>query len=163
MRKLIAVLLPLAGLARLAYWFAFRPRTRGAKAVLVHGGEVLLLRHTYEPGLYGLPGGGLDNGEDPLQGLRREVREELGLDLGEVRPLGVVESDAEYKRDTVHVFTAELARRDGLAPDPIEIAELRWAPLGALPALGPVTKQIFELYINSDSSIPTRSRNSSAM
>ncbi|MGQ0653755.1 MAG: hypothetical protein ACT4P4_16070 [Betaproteobacteria bacterium] len=32
----------------------------------MNAGEVLLLEHTYEPGIYGLPGGGLDNGEDPL-------------------------------------------------------------------------------------------------
>jgi 8-oxo-dGTP pyrophosphatase MutT (NUDIX family) len=146
LKRLVALAMPLAGLARAAYWFVFRPRTRGAKVILVNAGEVLLLRHTYEPGLYGLPGGGLDAGEDPIAGLRREVSEELGVELGDVRLVGVVESDAEYKRDTVHVFTAELPQRDGLAPDPIEISELRWASPLALPAVGPVTDEILRLF-----------------
>jgi len=138
--------MPLAGLARAAYWFVFRPRTRGAKVILVNAGEVLLLRHTYEPGLYGLPGGGLDADEDPIAGLKREVSEELGIELPPLRALGIVESEAEHKRDTVYVFTAELASRDGLRPDPLEIAGVAWKRPGDLPPVGPVTRQIFELF-----------------
>ena len=97
MKRLIAIALPLAGLARLAYRFLLRPKTRGAKVILVNGGEVLLLRHTYEFGRYGLPGGGLDGDEEPLAGLKRELREELGIELADASPLGVVESDARLQ------------------------------------------------------------------
>jgi 8-oxo-dGTP pyrophosphatase MutT (NUDIX family) len=146
LKRLIAIALPLAGLARVAYRFLLRPRTRGAKVILVNGGEVLLLRHTYEFGRYGLPGGGLDGDEDPLAGLKREVKEELGIELAGASMVGIVESDADYNRDTVHVFTAELPSRDGLSPDPIEIAEVRWTPPDAVPAVGPVTQAILHLY-----------------
>lgn len=145
MKRLIGIALPLAGLARLVYWFLFRPKTRGAKVVLVNGGEILLLRHTYERGIYGLPGGGLNSGEDPLAGLKREVSEELGIEIDPAY-VGTVESDAEYKRDTVHVFTAALIDRSSLRPDAIEIAELRWASLDGLPPLGPVTREIIALF-----------------
>lgn len=146
MRFLIPGVMLVAGLARVAYRFLLRPKTRGAKVILVNGGEVLLLRHTYEFGRYGLPGGGLDGDEEPLAGLKRELKEELGIELADASLIGIVESDADYNRDTVHVFTATLPDRNALVPDPFEIAELRWAPIAALPAVGPVTRHIFDLY-----------------
>lgn len=53
-----------------------------AYALVVRRGVVLLSQlsdRSTQPGMWTLPGGGLDHGEDPLDGLRREVREETGL------------------------------------------------------------------------------------
>ncbi|HSE22063.1 MAG TPA: NUDIX hydrolase [Pyrinomonadaceae bacterium] len=45
-------------------------------------GQVLLLKHTFRAGSgWGLPGGFLQGGEQPIDGLRRELREEIGLEL----------------------------------------------------------------------------------
>ena len=44
-------------------------------------GELLLLRHSYGPKVWALPGGGLKPGEDPAECAKREVAEELGLEL----------------------------------------------------------------------------------
>ena len=49
------------------------------KAVLIHEGRVLLLLN--ERGEWDLPGGRPDPGEDHGTALRREVREEAGLDV----------------------------------------------------------------------------------
>ena len=45
-------------------------------------GKVLLLKHTFRAGSgWGLPGGFLEGGEQPIDGLRRELREEIGLEM----------------------------------------------------------------------------------
>ena len=41
------------------------------------------------PGLYELPGGHIDFGEDIVDGLRREIKEETGLDIEPLFPLSV--------------------------------------------------------------------------
>jgi 8-oxo-dGTP diphosphatase len=58
-------------------------------------GQLLLCEHTYRrlhP--WGLPGGDLKPGEDPQDGIRREVREETGMQVQAVRLL-LVESSKE--------------------------------------------------------------------
>ncbi len=64
----------------------------GAYAVVVVDGCVLLTQlsdDTPSPGLWTLPGGGLDHGESPLQAVVREVHEETAHDLCDVRVLDV--------------------------------------------------------------------------
>lgn len=85
-----------APLHRLALRLAYRLRSRwwaltrraGRAATLValdEAGRVLLVRHSYGSGRWTLPGGGLGRNEDAEAGLRREVREELGRELADVR------------------------------------------------------------------------------
>src|SRR5688500_5063814 len=55
------------------------PARPGVHAVPVTGeGRVVLVRLTYAPG-WRVPGGGLKRGEEPVQGMLRELREEIGL------------------------------------------------------------------------------------
>ncbi len=55
----------------------FRP---AAYAIVVHEGTVLLL-NTIHAGTYSLPGGGIEIGELIEEALRREVREETGIEI----------------------------------------------------------------------------------
>ncbi len=56
-----------------------------ARALLRRGDEVLLARVSTSsataPGVWTLPGGGVDHGEHPEESLRREVYEETGLQI----------------------------------------------------------------------------------
>lgn len=49
-------------------------------------GRVLLLKHRFRPGSgWGIPGGFMNVGEQPEEALRRELREEAGLELAEIK------------------------------------------------------------------------------
>jgi 8-oxo-dGTP diphosphatase len=51
-------------------------------------GQILLLDHVFRPeGGWGIPGGFLSKGEQPEAALRRELREEVGIELRDVELL----------------------------------------------------------------------------
>jgi 8-oxo-dGTP diphosphatase len=61
----------------------------GAYGVCVADDQILLTRFTGGERRWSLPGGGVDFGEDPLDGVVREVKEETGYIVSVVRLLGV--------------------------------------------------------------------------
>ena len=101
-------------------------------------GRVLLVRQSYRRGGGGFPGGLLGRGEEPADAARRELREELGVDV-ELEGLPVVVIDTDMRRVDV-VFSARLA--PGSADGEIrgrspEITDVRWFAPDDLPALLP--------------------------
>lgn len=63
-------------------------RRPGVYAVLLRGEDVLLTHQDAPVPEFQLPGGGIDKGESPLPALHREVFEETGWRVGNVRRLG---------------------------------------------------------------------------
>ena len=73
-------------------------------------GRVLLVRaapHLTVAGQWFLPGGGLDHGEHPVDGLRREFREETGLDIVPGPLLGII-SDVFVLPDGTSLHTLRI-------------------------------------------------------
>jgi ADP-ribose pyrophosphatase YjhB (NUDIX family) len=70
----------------------------GVGAIILDRDRVLMAQRGKQPlkGWWSLPGGLLELGEALADGLRREVREETGL---EVRPLGILEVFERIMRD----------------------------------------------------------------
>ncbi|MBI5351635.1 MAG: NUDIX domain-containing protein [Chloroflexi bacterium] len=108
-----------------------------AAAVLVEvDGRVLLVRRANEPfrGLWTLPAGFVNGGEDPAEAATRECLEETGLSVRVLRVLEII-SGREHKRgaDFVIVYIAELIGGDLLPADDADAAE--WFPRDNLPPL----------------------------
>ena len=70
----------------------------GVGAILLQRDRIVMAQRGKEPlkGSWSLPGGALETGESLADGVRREVREETGLDI---RPLGVLEIFERIMRD----------------------------------------------------------------
>lgn len=115
---------------------------RIAAALILDGqGRTLLVRKrgTAE---FMQAGGKIEPGETPLDALRRELAEELGLAIGQAAYLGRFAAPAAHQPGCVVV--AELFRLDhaGEVTAAAEIAEVRWvlpAAAGGLP-LAPLTR-----------------------
>lgn len=133
-------LLPLAHAIRYA-WRRWRKAPIAGVSVIVTnlGGDVLLLKHSYGPAVWALPGGGLGKGEDPLEAARREVREELGVELVRLEPVGTIEEVLSGSPHTAHIFTGVCDRHP--EPDRREVTEARFFPSHSLPEpLGDTTR-----------------------
>ena len=127
---------------RMRRWgvWLYEPRftvTAGA-CVLDGAGRVLLLRHAFRSGSgWGIPGGFLEKGEQPEDALRRELREEVGLELAGAR-LAFVRTLARPRQ----VEIMFCARATGAAePQGAEIEAARWFAPDALPAELPLEQQ----------------------
>jgi ADP-ribose pyrophosphatase YjhB (NUDIX family) len=105
--------------------------------VLDDSGRLLLARRAVEPhkGLWDVPGGFLDEGEDALVGLRRELLEETGLtiDVGDfVGAFADVYGDGPETTAVLNlVWEARIAAGEPVPAD--DVSELRWFPRDALP------------------------------
>lgn len=133
-------LLPLAHRIR-HNWRRWRKTPIAGVSVVITnlGGDVLLLKHSYGPDVWGLPGGGLRSGEDPAAAARREVHEELGLALSAVELVAVIEEVISGAPHTAHLFAATCDQRP--KPDHREITEARFFPSHSLPEpLGRITR-----------------------
>lgn len=115
-----------------SWWFVARPHVQGVKCALTDRDRVLLVRHTYGHSEWDLPGGGIQRGEQPLDAARREMEEELGVPIDNLRPMGQVSVRPYRAHDRIHCFHAELGPVE-LTIDRGELAEARWFPRALMP------------------------------
>lgn len=129
-----------------------RPRSTriGAKAVAVcRDGDRVLVEHGCDAvggeRFFRAIGGSIEFGERAADAARREWREELGIEIADVRLLGVLENRFTYEgapgHEIVFVFearAADPATAERIGIDPAGLRhEAVWVPLAELAAGGP--------------------------
>ncbi|MBI4954181.1 MAG: (deoxy)nucleoside triphosphate pyrophosphohydrolase [Myxococcales bacterium] len=125
-----------------------------AAAVICERGRVLVTQRkagTHLAGAWEFPGGKVEDGEDPRDALRRELREELGIEARVGAVVDVTFHRYPGKSVLLLFFAAERAAG---SPEPraLDVAALRWAaadelveadfPAADVPVLGLVRARL---------------------
>lgn len=127
---------------------SLNPSPNAASVALIRGDTALLIQRARAPfaGLWTLPGGRLERGEDAKAAAAREVREELGMFVRALQPvatLGVARGFVLQVFATRH-FHGEIALSD-------EVSDVLWATaeeaasLQHTPGLLDILRQAFAL------------------
>ncbi len=108
------------------------PHLHPAVIVLVRDADRVLLarKAIWAPGRYALVAGFVDNGESLEAAVAREVKEEVGVDVKDIRYVG--SQNWPFPSQLMVGFTAEYAGGE-IAIDPDELEEARWFPADRLP------------------------------
>ena len=94
-------------------------------------GKVLLLKHRFRAGSgWGIPGGFLEAGEQPEEAMRRELREEIGLEVDHVE---IFTSRSFKKPRQVEILFRCRATAE-VKPLTIEVERAEWFSIHELPA-----------------------------
>ena len=109
-----------------------------AAIVLNERNEVLLLDHVLRPASgWGLPGGFLDAGEQPQDAVRRELKEETGIEVDELRLISM----RTFKRHIEILFAARSNDKASILSG--EITDLGWYSFENMPAGVPRNQKLF--------------------
>ena len=120
--------------ARMRRWFIRFTNTRftvTAGAIIFNeAGEVLLLKHFFRAGSgWGLPGGFMETGEQPIDALRRELREEIALEVDDVKVLAV----RSFKKPKQVEVLFRARANTYVKSQTIEVERAEWFAIDALP------------------------------
>lgn len=125
-------MLPLAHWLR-HHWRRLRRTPIAGCSIIVHdfSDAVLMMRHSYGPAVWALPGGGIGAHEEPERAARRELLEETGIEAANLTLVTIIDEEISGSPHRCHLFSAncnDLARPDGR-----EVVEARFFPLHSLP------------------------------
>ncbi len=109
-----------------------------AAIVVDKQGRVLLLKHRFRPGTgWGIPGGFVEAGEQPDEGVRRELREEVGLELAGVDLV----TTRTFKKPRQIEIVFRCRPHGDASPQSVEIRKASWFSIDSLPEGLPVDQR----------------------
>ncbi len=110
----------------------FNPSSSAGALILDSAGKLLVVKRAREPakGKFGIPGGFVDPGESLEETVAREVREEVNLELRNLRFFASFPNDYHYKGVIYAVtdtyFTAQVDSFASLAPEHDEVTGIQF-------------------------------------
>jgi NAD+ diphosphatase len=129
------------------------PRICPAVIVLItnDAGETLLAHNAhFAPGVYGLIAGFVEAGENLEAAAAREIREEAGIEVCDIRYL--LSQSWPFPNSLMIGFSARYASGT-VKPDGVEIEDAQWFSRDTLPAFpgpGSISKYLIEQWKNGD-------------
>lgn len=108
----------------------------GCGAAILREGRILLVKRLKAPeaGHWSLPGGKVDFLERVEDAIRREIREEIGVEIALDRPLVLVEMlGVDGQHWVSPVYLARLASGEPENREPDKLAAIAWFPLDTPP------------------------------
>jgi len=108
-------------------------RVEVVAAIIRRDKKILITRrqdHVHLAGLWEFPGGKVEDGESLRSALQREIREELGVDVGVEDEFFTVEHEYPTKSVRLHFFNCTILQGE---PQRLDVADLQWVDIAALP------------------------------
>lgn len=110
----------------------------GVKAIIKKEGKVLFIKRSEKykdqelDDSWDIPGGRINFGEEPIEGLRREIKEETSLELEEVKQ--ILSTDTVFKNEEKQIvrITYLCTVKEGQHQLSEEHTELVWIPIQEL-------------------------------
>ncbi len=98
------------------------------KALILNKGKFLILKKSSDPSMdyasrWELPGGGLEI-ENPIKGIKREVREEVNLDIKNLEPIHTCSEEIKGNYKAIIIWKCDL--KSGSIKLSEEHSEFRW-------------------------------------
>lgn len=117
---------------------SFFPKLSPAVLISIQRGDEILLARgpRHQPGIFTLLSGFIDLGESAEQAAHREVREEVGLEITDLKYVG--SQSWPFPDSFMIAFEAEYLSGD-IKIDPHELEEARWFHRDAMPLLPPAS------------------------
>ena len=113
----------------------------GVRAIILNDREEVLLQRRTDMACWGLPSGSVEVDETAIEALKREVREETGLEVREAEPMALYSGPGQRFRypngDEIQCFSVAFIVRAWTGTpkaDGLEGSEVRFWPTDALPA-----------------------------
>jgi 8-oxo-dGTP diphosphatase len=107
--------------------------TAGA-VIFNDAGQVLLLKHRFRAGSgWGLPGGFLEAGEQPLAALKRELREEIGIEVESAEVFAARSFKKPRQVEVIFLCRANSHVKPQTMPQNIEVERAEWFAVDSLP------------------------------
>lgn len=119
----------------------------GAGVVIIKDGKTLLAKRkgAHGSGMWGSMGGHVDFGESPIETVKREAMEELGVEIGNIEFAMCMNMIKDGKHYLDVSFTAEIVSGKPTIGEPEKIETIGWFSLDKLPSpLFPPVQAVLE-------------------